>query len=84
MASIVGAFAMSHQLGAPDGVEEQAERVFQQLRADARERLGDEISRFELALDSQDDRQIRPARERMRKAVGFFERDSHFDPDFVF
>ena len=62
----------------------QAERVFQQLRADARERLGDEISRFELALDSQDDRQIRPARERMRKAVGFFERDSHFDPDFVF
>ena len=62
----------------------QAERVFQQLRADARERLGDEISRFELALDSQDDRQIRLARERMRKAVGFFERDSHFDPDFVF
>ena len=62
----------------------QAERVFQQLRADARERFGDEISRFELALDSQDDRQIRPARERMRKAVGFFERDSHFDPDFVF
>ena len=62
----------------------QAERVFQQLRADARERLGDEISRFELALESQDDRQIRPARERMRKAVGFFERDSHFDPDFVF
>jgi len=62
----------------------QAERVFQQLRGDARERLGDEISRFELTLESQDDRQIRPARERLRKAVGFFERDSHFDPDFVF
>ena len=62
----------------------QAERVFQQLRGDARERLGDEISRFELTLESQDERQIRPARERLRKAVGFFERDSHFDPDFVF
>lgn len=62
----------------------QAERVFQQLRGDARERLGDEISRFELVLETQDERQIRPARERMRKAVGFFERDNHFDPDFVF
>ncbi len=62
----------------------QAERVFQQLRGDARERLGDEISRFEFALESQDERQIRPARERLRKAVGFFERDNHFDPDFVF
>ncbi|MDP9994494.1 molecular chaperone HscC [Variovorax boronicumulans] len=62
----------------------QAERVFQQLRSDARERLGDEISRFELTLESQDERQIRTARERLRKAVGFFERDSHFDPDFVF
>jgi len=58
--------------------------VFQQLRGDARERLGDEISRFELTLESQDERQIRSARERLRKAVGFFERDSHFDPDFVF
>ncbi|CAN5673499.1 molecular chaperone HscC [soil metagenome] len=62
----------------------QAERVFQQLRGDARERFGDEISRFELTLESQDERQIRPARERLRKAVGFFERDNHFDPDFVF
>jgi molecular chaperone HscC len=62
----------------------QAERVFQQLRGDARERLGDEISRFELVLETQDERRIRPARERMRKAVGFFERDNHFDPDFVF
>jgi 2'-aminobiphenyl-2,3-diol 1,2-dioxygenase, large subunit len=32
MGQIVGAFAMSHQLGAPDGVEEQAERVFQGMR----------------------------------------------------
>lgn len=32
MGSIVGAFAMSHQLGAPDGVEEQSERVFQGMR----------------------------------------------------
>ena len=32
MASIVGAFAMSHQLGSPDGVEEQSERVFQGMR----------------------------------------------------
>jgi 2'-aminobiphenyl-2,3-diol 1,2-dioxygenase large subunit len=32
MGSIVGAFAMSHQLGAPTGVEDQAERVFQGMR----------------------------------------------------
>ncbi len=32
MGSIVGAFAMSHQLGAPDGVEEASERVFQGMR----------------------------------------------------
>ncbi|OCC25547.1 protocatechuate 3,4-dioxygenase [Croceicoccus estronivorus] len=32
MGKIVGAFAMSHQLGAPDGVEEQSERVFQGMR----------------------------------------------------
>lgn len=32
MATIVGAFAMSHQLGAPASVEEQSERVFQGMR----------------------------------------------------
>lgn len=32
MATIVGAFAMSHQLGSPDGVEDQSERVFQGMR----------------------------------------------------
>lgn len=32
MGRIVGAFAMSHQLGAPDGVEEASERVFQGMR----------------------------------------------------
>lgn len=32
MGKIVGAFAMSHQLGAPDGVEAQSERVFQGMR----------------------------------------------------
>ncbi len=32
MGQIVGAFAMSHQLGAPEGVEEQSERVFQGMR----------------------------------------------------
>ena len=62
----------------------QSERVFQQLRGNARERLGDEISRFELTLESQEERQIRAARERLRKVMGFFERDSHFDPDFEF
>jgi len=62
----------------------QAERVFQQLRGDMRERLGDEISQFELTLEKQDERLIRAARERLRKAVGFFERDTHFDPDFTF
>ncbi|MDV3455366.1 hypothetical protein RZN05_00100 [Sphingomonas sp. HF-S4] len=33
MAKLVGAFAMSHQLGAPDGVEEQSERVFEGMKA---------------------------------------------------
>ena len=32
MGRIVGAFAMSHQLGAPDGVEVQAERAFAGMR----------------------------------------------------
>lgn len=32
MGQIVGAFATSHVLGAPDGVEDQAERVFQGMR----------------------------------------------------
>lgn len=32
MGAIVGAFATSHVLGAPDGVEDQAERVFQGMR----------------------------------------------------
>lgn len=33
MGQIVGVFAMSHQLGAPDGVEAQSERVFQGMKA---------------------------------------------------
>ncbi|MBZ6377159.1 protocatechuate 3,4-dioxygenase [Pacificimonas flava] len=32
MGQIVGAFAMSHQLGSPEGVEDQSERVFQGMR----------------------------------------------------
>lgn len=62
----------------------QADRVFQQLRGESREQLGDEIGRFEQALDTQDERLIRAARERLRKAIGYFERDSFFDPDFQF
>lgn len=62
----------------------QSERLYQQLRGEPRDQLGDEISRFELALEKQEDRDIRAARERLRKAIGFFEHDSFFDPDFVF
>jgi len=62
----------------------QSERLYQQLRGEARDQLGDEISRFEQALEKQEDRDIRAARERLRKAIGFFEHDSFFDPDFVF
>lgn len=62
----------------------QAERLFQQLRGQSRDLLGDEISRFEHALESQEDRLIRPARDRLRKAVSVFERDRYFDPDFAF
>lgn len=32
MANLVGAFAMSHQLGSPDGVEDQSERVFEGMK----------------------------------------------------
>lgn len=32
MGTIVGAFAMSHQLGAPDGIEDQVERVFEGMK----------------------------------------------------
>lgn len=60
----------------------QAERVFQQLRSSEREGLGEEIGRFEQAMQSQDERIVRVARERLRKVVGFFERDGRFDPDF--
>ena len=42
MAQIVGAFAMSHQLGSPDGVEAQSERVFAGMK---------EIGRRVRALD---------------------------------
>lgn len=35
-------------------------------------------------MEKQEDREIRAARERLRKAIGFFEHDSFFDPDFVF
>ncbi|QEI06042.1 molecular chaperone HscC [Pigmentiphaga aceris] len=62
----------------------QSERLYQQLRGEPRDQLGEEISRFEQALEKQEDREIRTARERLRKAVGFFEHDSFFDPDFVF
>lgn len=62
----------------------QSERLYQQLRGEPRDQLGDEISRFEQALEKQEDRDIRAARERLRKAIGFFEHDSFFDPDFVF
>jgi molecular chaperone HscC len=62
----------------------QSERLYQQLRGEPRDQLGDEISRFEQALEKQEDREIRAARERLRKAIGYFEHDSFFDPDFVF
>jgi molecular chaperone HscC len=61
----------------------QGERLFQQLRGDPRSRLGDEISRYEASLESQDEHQIRPARERLRQAIGYFEHDSFFDPEFI-
>jgi molecular chaperone HscC len=61
----------------------QAERLFQQLREHSRDRFGDEISTFEQALESQDDRKIRTAKEQLRRAIAFFERDGFFDSDFV-
>jgi molecular chaperone HscC len=60
----------------------QAERVFQQLRAEGRARLGEEIGRFEQALASQDERSVRAARERLVKAVALFEHGGFLHPEF--
>lgn len=60
----------------------QAERLFQQLLGDQREHLGQAIARFELALETQDDRRIREAQAGLRALIGHIEDDSYFAPDF--
>jgi molecular chaperone HscC len=53
----------------------RAERLHSQLLGSARDQLADAISRFELALDLQDDRHIAPAREKLEALVAVVEKD---------
>lgn len=55
----------------------RAERIYQQLRGDAREWLGHQIAAFEVALASQDARAIAAPRDRLLEALDNIERDSY-------
>lgn len=54
----------------------RAERVYQQLRGDAREWLAQQIIGFEAALATQDKRVVAPARQRLEQQLDEIERDS--------
>jgi molecular chaperone HscC len=53
----------------------RAERLHGQLLGQMREQLADAISRFELALDTQGDRHIAPARKQLEALVAAVEKD---------
>lgn len=53
----------------------RAERLHQQLLGQVREHLADAISRFELALDTQEERNIAPARTQLEMLVTAAEKD---------
>uniref|UniRef100_UPI000D3DA62B Hsp70 family protein n=1 Tax=unclassified Variovorax TaxID=663243 RepID=UPI000D3DA62B len=55
----------------------RAERIYQQLRGDAREWLGMRIPEFERALATQDKRVIAPAHRQLQEQLEQIERDSH-------
>jgi molecular chaperone HscC len=59
----------------------RGERVYQVLRGDYRERMGNEIMRFEQALETQDARTVAPAAKHFREVLDFVEQQSHLLPD---
>lgn len=58
----------------------QAERLYQQLRGEARAWLGHRIAEYEQLLDTQDARRIAPAHEHFLGLLAQIERDSHLAP----
>ncbi|PTT88360.1 molecular chaperone HscC [Pelomonas sp. HMWF004] len=54
----------------------RAERLHMQLNGDARQQLADIISHFELALESQDERRIKPVRDTLRRELDAHEASS--------
>jgi len=59
----------------------RGERLYQQLRGHAREQMGDEIVRFERALETQDARILAPAADNFRALLDQVERQAHLLPD---
>ena len=59
----------------------RAERLYQHLRGMPREQLGREITSFETALESQDQRVIVPAAKSFRDVVDYFDHQSFLLPD---
>jgi len=59
----------------------RGERQYQQLRGAARDGLGQQIVRFEQALDTQERHVIGPAAEQFRQALEYFEHQSFLLPE---
>ena len=59
----------------------RGERLYQQLRGRLREQMGDEIARFEQALETQDARIVTPAAAAFRALLDEVERNGHLLPD---
>lgn len=59
----------------------RGERLYQQLRGRLREQMGDEILRFEQALETQDARVLAPAADVFRALLDEVERQAHLLPD---
>jgi molecular chaperone HscC len=60
----------------------RADRIYQQLRGEAREWLGQQIIILERALETQDPRQILPTQKRFAELLDSVERDTHLNPEF--
>jgi len=59
----------------------RAERLYQQLRGEAREWLGQQIGEFERVLETQDERRIAPLQRRFAETLEQIERDSYLNGD---
>ncbi len=60
----------------------RADRIYQQLRGDYRNRLGLYIAEFEAVLETQNPRQISPAKTRFSDMLTSLESDSYLHSDF--